>query len=230
VRQALRLAMDRKAMAEVITAGTGSAADDHPISAGYEFFDKETPIRKQDLAEARRLLREAGHANGFQHKLVVSNSPATREKTAVVAQAMAQQVGIDLQLEMMDNARYGSTIWNKGIESYVGNYTTRPNEEVILSKLYSAKHGIDEGRWAKPESEQMLDAIRAATDTQKRRELLVAYQRLARDDGPFVIPCFFNSLAGAWAYVNDWPIRAISSEIKLADVTLGADAPGRKKG
>ena len=230
VRQALRLAMDRKAMADVITAGTGSPGDDHPISAAYEFFDKQTPVRKQDLAEARRLLREAGHPNGFQHKLVVSNSPATREKTAVVVQAMAQQVGIDLQLEMMDNARYGSTIWNKGIESYVGNYSTRPNEEVILSKLYSAKHGIDEGRWAKPESEQMIDAIRAATDAQKRREVLVAYQRLARDDGPFVIPCFFNSLAGAWGYVNDWPIRAISSEIKLADVTLGADAPGRKKG
>jgi peptide/nickel transport system substrate-binding protein len=230
VRSAMRLAMDRKAMTDAITAGTGSPADDHPISASYEFFDKQTPIRKQDLAEARRLLKEAGHANGFQHKLVVSNSPATREKTAVVVQAMAQQVGIDLQIEMMDNARYGSTIWNKGIESYVGNYSTRPDEEVILSKLYSAKYGIDEGRWAAPATEQMIDAIRAETDTAKRRELLVAYQRLARDEGPFIIPCFFNSLAGSWSYVNEWPIRPMSTEIKLTDVWLGSDAPGRKKG
>jgi peptide/nickel transport system substrate-binding protein len=130
----------------------------------------------------------------------------------------------------MDNARYGSTIWNKGIESYVGNYATRPNEEVILSKLYSAKYGIDEGRWAKPESEQMIEAIRAETDPAKRRELLTAYQRLARNDGPFIIPCFFNSLAGSWGYVNEWPIRPISTEIKLTEVWLGPDAPGRKKG
>ena len=229
VRMAMRLAMDRKAMAEAITAGTGSPGDDHPISAGYEFFDKETPIRKQNLAEARRLLKEAGHGNGFQHKLVVSNSPATREKTAVIAQAMAQQIGVNLQIEMMDNARYGSTIWNKGIESYVGNYSTRPNEEVILSKLYSAKYGIDEGRWANGQREQLIEAIRAATDPAKRREHLIAYQRLARDDGPFIITSFFNSLAGVRDYVNGWPIRPISTEIKLTEVWLGPDAGGRKK-
>ena len=51
----------------------------------------------------------------------------------------------------MDNARYGSTIWNKGVASYIGNYGTRATEDVILTKLYSAKYGIDEGRWANPE-------------------------------------------------------------------------------
>jgi peptide/nickel transport system substrate-binding protein len=230
VRLALRYAMDRKTMADAITGGTGTPADDHPISAAYEFFDKETALRKQDLAEARRLLKEAGHANGFEHKLVVSNSPASREKSAVVVQAMAEQVGIRFNLELMDNARYGSTIWNKGIESYVGNYATRPTEDAILSKLFSAKHGIDEGRWATPEAETLLDDGRATTDPAKRRAIYVEFQRLARDKGPFIIPNFFNSLAGAWGYVNDWPIRAITTEIKLDGVSLASDAPGRKRG
>ena len=66
---------------------------------------------------------------------MVSNSPASREKTAIVVQAMAEQIGIHFNIELMDNARYGSTIWNKGIESYVGNYATRPTEDAILSKL-----------------------------------------------------------------------------------------------
>jgi len=229
VRTALRLAMDRKQMADAITGGTGTPADDQPISAAYEFFDKDTPLRKQDLKEARRLLKEAGHANGFEHKLVVSNSPATREKTAVVVQAMAEQIGIRFNIEMMDNARYGSTIWNKGIESYVGNYATRPNEDAILTKLYSAKYGIDEGRWANPESDRMLEEARATTDPGKRRQIYIDYQRLARDQGPFIIPNFFNALAAAWGYVNEWPIRPIISDIKLENVWLQPDAPGRKK-
>jgi peptide/nickel transport system substrate-binding protein len=222
--------MDRKMMADAITGGTGTPADDHPISAAYEFFDKETAIRKQDLTEARRLLKEAGHGSGFEHKLVVSNSPASREKTAIVVQAMAEQIGIHFNIELMDNARYGSTIWNKGIESYVGNYATRPTEDAILSKLYSAKHGIDEGRWATPETEKMLDEGRAETDPAKRRAIYVAFQRLARDKGPFIIPNFFNSLAGAWEYVKEWPIRAISTEVKLDQTWLAPDAPGRKRG
>ena len=229
VRMAVRLAMDRTAMAAAITGGTGTPANDQPISAAYEYVDRSAQVRKQDLAEARRLLKEAGHGNGFEHKIVVSNSPASREKTAVVVQAMAAQIGVQFNLELMDNARYGSTIWNKGIESYIGNYTTRPTEDAILSKLYSKAYGIDEGRWATPESEKMLDEGRATTDAAKRRQLYLGFEKLASDQGPFIIPNFFNSLGAAWNYINEWPVRAITTEQKLDLAWLAPEAPGRKK-
>src|SRR5215813_13487280 len=85
-------------------------------SSGFFFFQAEDGIRDADVtgvqtcalpifAEARRLLKEAGHGSGFEHRLVVSNSPASREKTAVVVQAMAEQIGIRFNIELMDNAR-----------------------------------------------------------------------------------------------------------------------------
>ena len=229
VRTALRLAMDRGPMTSAITGDTGTPANDQPISAAYEYVDRSAGVRKPDLAEARRLLKEAGHGNGFEHKIVVSNSPASREKSAVVIQAMAQQIGIQFNLELMDNARYGSTIWNKGIESYIGNYTTRPTEDAILSKLYSKAYGIDEGRWATPEIEKMLNTGRATTDPARRRDIYVAFERLAGDQGPFIIPNFFNSLGASWSYVNEWPVRAITTEQKLDIAWLSPDAPGRKR-
>ena len=229
VRMALRLAMDRAAMAAAITGGTGTPADDQPVSAAYEYVDRSAQIRKQDLVQARQLLKEAGHGDGFEHKVVVSNSPASREKTAVVVQAMAQQIGIRFNLELMDNARYGSTIWNKGIDSYIGNYTTRPTEDAILSKLYSKAYGIDEGRWASPDVEKMLDVGRATTDPTKRREIYLSFERLASDQGPFIIPNFFNSLGASWSHVNDWPVRAITTEQKLDLTWLSPEAPGRKR-
>lgn len=232
VRMALRLAMDRLPMTDAITGGVGTPADDHPISAAYEYFDKNIPLRKQDLAKARQLLKEAGHGGGFEHKLVVSNSPASREKTAVVVQALAEQIGIRFAIELMDNARYGATIWNKGIESYVSNYGTRPTEDAILSKLYTAKYGIDEGRWTGTavgkKVEELVEQGRQVTDKAGRRKVYDELQRVARDDGPFIVPNFFNSLYATWTYVNDWPARAITTEMRLEDCWLSPEAPGRK--
>jgi peptide/nickel transport system substrate-binding protein len=232
VRLALRLAMDRPQMADAITGGVGSPADDQPISSSYEYCDRTIPLRNPDLARARQLLREAGHGAGFEHRLVVSNSPASREKTAVVVQAMAEQIGIRFDIELMDNARYGSTIWNKGVASYIGNYGTRPTEDAILSKLYSAKYGIDEGRWAQTDfgrtAEQVIARGRQVTEGAERRKIYSELQRLARDEGPFIIPNFFNSLYATWNYVNDWSTPAITTEMRLENCWLSPDAPGRK--
>lgn len=232
VRKALRLAMDRPQMTEAITAGVGTPADDQPISPAYEYFDKAIPLRKADLTQARLLLKEAGHGGGFEHRLVVSNSPASREKTAVVVQAMAEQIGIRFTIELMDNARYGSTIWNKGVASYVGNYGTRPTEDAIMSKLYSATAGIDEGRWARTEpgkrAEQLLGQGRQASDRSERRRIYGELQRLGRDEGPFIIPNFFNSLYATWTYVNEWPARAMTTEMRAENCWLSPEAPGRK--
>ena len=232
VRMALKLAMERRQMSDAITGGVGTPANDQPISAAYEYFDKAIPLRQQNLADARRLMKEAGHGSGFEHRLVVSNSPASREKTAVVVQAMAEQIGIHFNIELMDNARYGSTVWNKGVASYVGNYGTRPTEDAIVSKLYSAKYGIDEGRWAGTEAgkhaEQLIEQGRRVTDSGKRREIYGSLQKLCGDEGPFIIPNFFNSLYGTWQYVNAWPARAITTEMRLEDCWLSPEAPGRK--
>jgi peptide/nickel transport system substrate-binding protein len=232
VRKALRLAMDRPQMSDAITGGVGIPADDQPISPAYEYFDKAIPLRKADLAQARQLLKEAGHGSGFEHRLVVSNSPASREKTAVVVQAMAEQIGIRFNIELMDNARYGSTIWNKGVTSYVGNYGTRPTEDAILSKLYSAAYGIDEGRWVKTEpgkkAEQLILQGRQVSDKSERRKIYGDLQRLGRDEGPFIISNFFNSLYATQGYVNDWPTRAITTEMRAESCWLSPEAPGRK--
>ena len=97
-----------------------------------------------------------------------------------------------------------------------------------MTKLYSAKYGIDEGRWSNPDSEKTLEAARRVTDPAKRREIYVAYQRLVRDQGPFIIPTFFNSLSAAWDYVGDWPAHAITTELRFEDTWLAPNAPGRK--
>lgn len=227
VRLAAKYCLERSQMANVLTEGTGSAGDDHPISASYEYHDASIPLRTPDLKEARRLMREAGYGDGVEVDLVAANNPASRNQVAVLAQAMTSQIGLKFNIEQMDNARYGSTVWNKGTKCYVGNYGTRPYEDAILSKLYHSSAGIDEGRWATPETDKLLDRARASTNQAERKAIYAEFQKISRDDGPFIVSAFQDSLFGAWDYVNDFPTRAITTELRLEGTSLSADAPGR---
>ncbi|MBL4647174.1 MAG: ABC transporter substrate-binding protein [Rhizobiales bacterium] len=227
VREAAKYCLERTQISAVLTENTGSPGDDHPIGASYEFHDSNIALRTPDLSEARRLMREAGYGDGVEVDLVAANNPASRARLAVLAQAMTGQIGLKFNIEQMDNARYGSTVWNKGTKCYVGNYGTRPFEDAILSKLYHSSAGIDEGRWATPETDAMLDRARASLDPAERRAIYSEFQRRSRDNGPFLISSFQNSLFGVWDYVKDFPERAINTDMRLEETFLTAEAPGR---
>ncbi|WP_171060949.1 ABC transporter substrate-binding protein [Poseidonocella sp. HB161398] len=227
VREALKLCIDREALADVLTESAGVVANDHPVSEVYRYFDADLPMRTPDLEKAKALLVEAGYPDGFEHKIVVGANPPAREKLAVLVQAMAQQIGINFTIEKMDNSRFLSTVWNKGTESYVGNYVTRPTADLILTKLYHAELGIDEGRWATPESNAILEEARATTDEAKRSELYAQFQEMAKNDGPFIISAFYNNLAANNDYVIGFPVHRIGLDMPLAKVTLADGAPSR---
>lgn len=220
VLRAAKLALDRKVMVQAASNGHGQPGNDQPLFPGYAFFDKNLALLEPNLAEAKELMKKAGYENGLDHKVVVSNTPPGREREAVVIQAMLQQVGIRLDLEVMDNARYGQTVFNKGEQSYINYWGSRATEDAILSKLYSAKNGIDEGRWATPESEAILDEARTTLDPERRKELYAQFQKLVRDTGSLLIPNFYDLLAVAAKNVMDFPLNPVAYERRLDDVWI----------
>ena len=230
VREALKYTVDRAAMLAAINAGQGELANDHPISSAYAFYAK-LPTRTPDIARAKSLLREAGFASGVAFKLVAANSPPIREKTAVVLKEMARPAGFDIDVEVMAYDRYLAQVWNKGAVPYVGFYATRPTADAILMKLYHPKEGIDEGRWAPSHAEAIhgLEQARETLDTGRRRRLYADFQKISRDEGPFVLPFFRNELSGKWSYVRDFTLNASNFEVDLEEVWLTEQAP-RKKG
>ncbi len=113
---------------------------------------------------------------------------------------------------------------------YVGFYATRPTADTILMKLYHPKDGLDEGRWAPSHAEavKMLEQARETLDVAQRRRLYAQFQKVARDDGPFIIPFFRSELSGKWAYVRDFRLNASNFEMDLEEVWLTADAPRKR--
>jgi peptide/nickel transport system substrate-binding protein len=81
VRRALSLSVDRDAMVELVAEGYGTPGNDTPINKAYRFF-ADAPIRKANIAEAKKLLAEAGYPNGTRPTLIASDRPRPAPSSA----------------------------------------------------------------------------------------------------------------------------------------------------
>jgi peptide/nickel transport system substrate-binding protein len=108
VRQALSLAIDRKALVEQILRGkaTLTGTQVSPFDAGY----KAIPVPGYDPAAAKKLLAEAGYPNGFPIKV---QAPRRYISSAEVAQAIVQQwgaIGVKADLEVPEWSVYAQQV------------------------------------------------------------------------------------------------------------------------
>jgi peptide/nickel transport system substrate-binding protein len=228
VREALKYAVDRNLMLAAIYGAHGELGNDHPVSSAYKFYES-LPMRAQDIVKAKALLKEAGYSSGLGFKLFISTSPPAREKIAVILKEMARPAGFQIDIEVMGYDRFLAQVWNKGVP-YIGNYGTRPTADAILMKLYHDKEGMDEGRWAPshPEAIKLLDQAREMVDTEKRKRLYTEFQKISRDEGPFIIPFFRSELSAKWNYVKDYNLNPANFEMELDEVWLTAEAPKKR--
>jgi peptide/nickel transport system substrate-binding protein len=110
VREAIEYAIDKVAMAKTMGYGLMDAANQMavPSSAGY---NRDYKGRSYDPARAKQLLAEAGYANGFKTKIILQSSVIYRD-AATAIQAYLAAVGIDVQLDVADSARFYSLTWD----------------------------------------------------------------------------------------------------------------------
>ena len=228
VREALKYTVDRNLMLAAVYGKHGEIGNDHPVSSAYAFY-ADLPKRQQDIKKAKALLKEAGYPNGFAFKLSVSSSPPIREKIAVVLKEMARPAGFNMEIEVMGYDRFLSQVWNKGVP-YIGYYGTRPTADAILMKLYHPKEGLDEGRWAAshPDAIKLLEQARETVNIEKRNKLYGDFQKISRDEGPFIIAFFRNELSAKGNYVKDFHLNPSNYELEVDEVWLSSEAPKKK--
>jgi peptide/nickel transport system substrate-binding protein len=108
VRRAIRLAVD---VDQAILAGYDGTVEraNAVLSPAMLGHWREAPVMRRDVAQARRLLAEAGHPNGFRTRLTVLNR-STYQTTVQVLQAQLAEVGIQLELQVLD----GGSFWSMG--------------------------------------------------------------------------------------------------------------------
>lgn len=97
VRQAIDMAIDRKALAEIAMEGLGQPVN-QLVTPSIFGFNKSLPPRRYDVATAKKLLADAGYPNGFKLQFTFTQDrlPGDRQVGTSIAQMLAA-IGIDAQ-------------------------------------------------------------------------------------------------------------------------------------
>jgi peptide/nickel transport system substrate-binding protein len=225
VRKALALAVDRDPMVDLVAESYGTPGNDTPINAAYRFH-RDLPVRKPDVAQAKKLLAEAGYPRGLDLTLIASDRPSTRTQLGVALRELAKPAGFNINVQTMPHATYLDQVWRKG-PFYVGFYNMQPTADGIFKLLYTSDAAWNETKWNNATFDKLVGEARGTADQGKRAELYGAAQQLMYDEVPTVIPVFFDLLAAQREYVQGFRLHPRGAVFRFDQISLSDKAPKR---
>jgi peptide/nickel transport system substrate-binding protein len=217
VRQALSLAIDRKAMIDTIFKGAAlmPKALTPPGTWGYSRsvfqagYDK-LPDLKQDIAAAKKLIQDAG-ATGKTFTIGMSTELNDVSLEAGAYQTAGQAIGLNVKLKSVSAANYINFFIDPNARADVdGFFTTNYGDYADPAGLLATLVLPDGSQNYPPYSNQavtdLMNAARSEPDLSKRAQDMVDAQKLMMDDMPWIPDAFPNNelimssnLTGAYA-------------------------------
>jgi peptide/nickel transport system substrate-binding protein len=198
VRRAVALSIDRSRIVQGLMKGRAVAGNDSPFAAIYPSSDPTVPQREQNLAEAKQLMEAAGVAQGFKVTLTTERFVEIPEY-AVLVQNAVKQIGIDLDLNILDqNGYYGDGVFGKSnwLDSAIGitDYGHRGVPNVFLSAPLKSGGAWNAAHFKNAQYDTLVDSYIADLDLESQKQSAGKIQRLLLDETPVVFGYFYDFL------------------------------------
>jgi peptide/nickel transport system substrate-binding protein len=211
VRQAINMAVNRQEILRTIFAGKGTLAYVSgwlPISEGWnpEWEKKFEQTYGYNPTRAKELLKEAGYPSGMKLKLLAFTNPGESEGPQV-ADALGiyfKDVGIDVEMEVVDWARLRDMFRNKNIQCclWPNIISWRPSEDRIRVGNTSKGAGhLFEDEFL----EKNYLALSQSVDPEERQRLARAMgDHLFEEFADIPLIWFYNEVVVNPKVVADW--------------------------
>ncbi|WP_106751230.1 ABC transporter substrate-binding protein [Pannonibacter carbonis] len=183
VRRALSLAIDRtRIIREVVPdAATPLAGFVSPLHFGAG----RSPVEGPDLATAKALLAEAGHADGLTLAVdCPTRLPDEAERLTAILGSELAPLGVRLDVHYhRDREAYAHMVRRKEIRDLcVFDSSPLSTFRILYEKIDSRVAGAWWEGYRNPAVERLIDAARTETDDRRRQHILEeAYAELQRD-------------------------------------------------
>jgi peptide/nickel transport system substrate-binding protein len=190
VRQAMRLLVDREQMIEQVLSGQGRVAND--LYSPYDpAYNSDLPQRRQDLDQAKSLLRQAGQSD-LSVELVTSEFLQGIVEAAQVIAEQAKGAGVTINVRKVDTGTfYGDNYlsWTFAQDFWATrSYLSQVAQGSLPDSPYNETH------WADPEFLDLIAQARAELDEDKHVELLKAAQKIEHERGGLIVWSFSNQI------------------------------------
>lgn len=215
VRKALILAIDRDYVANTIMQGTYSTADSIVGPGivdenGYFHDNGNAPYISADyeanLAEAKKLLEEAGYPNGEGYPVIEysCNDAGYHVPLAEYLQQAWGDLGITLTISKMEWSSFTAARRAGEYDVARNGWVMDYNDPSNMLDLFCSGNGNNDGKYSNPEFDAAIEASRVADSAEHFAQLHKAEDILMEDTGCLPI-AYYNdywlqssSLKGTW--------------------------------
>lgn len=191
VREAIDLAIDRKALAEIAMEGLGKPVN-QLVTPSIFGYNKALPERKYDVAAAKKLMSDAGYPNGFKMVLSFTQDrlPGDRQVGTTIAQMLAA-IGIDAQANAQPAAVFFPARTRGDLSMAMSGWGTLTGEAhyTLSSVAHSNDKDLKFGAfnvlgYKNPEMDKLIQDAAVEMDEAKRRGFLEKANELVLKDRP----------------------------------------------
>jgi peptide/nickel transport system substrate-binding protein len=227
VRRAVALAINRPQQIARVMLGDATLGNDNPFWKKFQSTPQGIPQRRQNLEQARSLLRAA---NAEDLKFTITTwSFLDHTDHAASIQAYARQAGIEVGIEVMDVSKYydsepagadyaTTTPWLNR-PATLTEYGWRGVPNIYLSRCYMSDGDWNASHYKNPAFDRVARTFLAAPEVATQRRAARQMAEILARDTPVIIDYFINYVTASSARVRNYVPEGIS-HVRLAKVGL----------
>lgn len=215
VRQAVMLAIDRKAAIQILSEGDADVGGYLPPKGRWTLPAAELaklpgygPDKAADFAQAKKLMAESGHASGFSTTIT---SEAAHESLDTVVADQLGKIGIKVNIKVETSALAYDIAANKDFALLPwGHAVSQDDPDAIYAEFYTCNAARNYSGICSKEVDDLFLKQSQTLDPSERAKLVLDVERKAVALGGKIVLQWGRTHWGVWGYVHDYT-RPMSS-------------------
>jgi peptide/nickel transport system substrate-binding protein len=211
VRQALNYAVDKNALAKIVTYDVGKPVISY-MSSATPLVSGDGPAYPYDLAKAKALLKEAGLPEGTQITCLALAGSADDTAILSTVQQMWAQVGVKLNIEQVDNATRTQRYRDADFQMRTSLWTDDIADPSEITSYFAYYPNIQSlhGGWQDKKVDALYEQGQKEIDPAKRADIYKQIQKTYMEAAPIL-----------FLYESPYPVALRKSVKGFVQIPLG---------
>lgn len=220
VRQAISCALNRRDILDTASLGEGTITGPLTIPA-YSTDPSELFCYEQDVAKAKQLMADAG-ADGLALQVIAAQGePATAAAEAQVIQSQLAEIGIDVEIEMLELSVYIDRWLAADFDMAVAQNSGRADPFTMYNRYWTKEGNLQKvSKYIDDTLDDLMQQGRVETDAKKRAEIFTAFEKHITEMSPWVWLYNGFEYTAQQQYVDGFVPTPTDSLLSLSQVTI----------
>lgn len=221
VRQAISCAVNREDILESALVGEGKVTG--PLTMPAYASDPSTLFcYTQDVAKAKELMAASSSPDGFTAKVIAATGePPVAKSEAEVLQAQLAEIGVKLEIEMLELNVYVDRWLAGDFDMAVAQNGGRPDPYPMYNRYFTKDGNLQKvSNFVDDELDSLLQQGRVETDVAKRKEVFQKFEARLAELSPWVWLSTSNTYTAQLKTVKGFEPSPTGTLFALSKVTI----------